>query len=73
MLGVASYVCGVAWILCYGFIAVGFASATLDGVKGSFQRPSQVVFGVWVALLAAALASVPGLPRGGRAGMLARR
>jgi hypothetical protein len=73
VLGVATYVCGVAWILCYGVIAVGFASATLDDVKGSFQRPSQVVFGVWVAVLAAALASVPGLPRGGRAGMLARR
>ena len=60
-------------MLCYGFITVGFVSATLDGLKGSFQRPAQLVLGVWVALLAAALASVPGLPRGGRAGMLARR
>ena len=73
VLGIATYVCGVAWVLCYGFITVGFVSATLDGLKGSFQRPAQVVLGVWVALLAAALASVPGLPRGGRAGMLARR
>ena len=73
VLGIATYVCGVAWVLCYGFVAVGFVSATLDGLKGSFQRPAQLVFGVGLALLAAALASVPGLPRGGRAGMLARR
>lgn len=55
LLGIVTYVCGGAWIFFYGLVTIGFVSPTMDAVKGSFQRPAQVVFGVWVALLAAAL------------------
>ena len=60
LLGIATYVCGGAWIFLYGLVTIGFASTTMDGLKGSFQRPAQVVFGVWVAILAAAFGAARG-------------
>jgi hypothetical protein len=55
--GIATIVCGAWWVLMYVFVFAEDASG--GDAKGSFQRPAQIVNGVWVVVLAACAAHVP--------------
>lgn len=51
---------GVLWLLLTIVTGVSYLSHGIDEVKGAFQRVDQVVFGVWLLLLARAALQEPG-------------
>ncbi len=42
---------GVVWVLLTAVTALAYLSGDVDAVKGILQRASQVLFGIWLALL----------------------
>jgi hypothetical protein len=54
--GWATLALGVLWLALTIITGVSYLSAGVDEIKGAFQRGGQVVFGVWLVMLAAAVA-----------------
>jgi hypothetical protein len=63
-LGWAAIVFGALWLALTIVTGVSYLSHGVDEVKGAFQRVDQVVFGVWLVVLAVAIA--PRVKEGGR-------
>jgi Protein of unknown function (DUF998) len=62
-LGWAAVGFGVVWLALTIVTGVSYLSHGVDEIKGAFQRVDQIVFGVWLVVLAVAIA-----PRAGEGG-----
>ena len=51
-LGIATFAFGGIWLALTIVTGVSYLSAGVDDVKGAFQRVGQIVFGVWLVVLA---------------------
>jgi hypothetical protein len=66
-LGIATLAFGAVWLALTIVTGVSYLSHGVDEVKGAFQRIDQILFGVWLVVLAcAATAEVQGVDSGGR-------
>jgi hypothetical protein len=67
-IGVATLVLGAIWAVLAIVTGVSYLSDAVDEVKGVFQRGDQVVFGVWLLVLARGALSAPFLGDDGSGG-----
>jgi hypothetical protein len=58
--GSLTFALGALWAVLALVTGVSYLSTPVDEVKGAFQRGDQVVFGVWLLVLARAAVAFPG-------------
>jgi hypothetical protein len=63
-LGIATLAFGGVWLALTIVTGVSYLSAGVDEVKGAFQRIDQIVFGIWLVVLACVATSREGQPAG---------